>query len=216
MTHFQPYPIGESIDDRLDLFSATVEADLGFAKLTNATGYFNRHMEQSQDASEATSWTLESFLVTPQEMAAIGMPTYISTPIYEAEPEHQWTEELRLNSSNSDTLHWATGLFYSRLNSAFVEQQNAPYIAQLSQFLTPPMNNPTGLTFGIDNLYRDHPESGLRRRILAVRPDVQGRGRSALFPLRHVRLQQRVGLLLHPAGGSRSRIRRATSPRRAA
>ena len=47
MTHFQPYPIGESIDDRVDLFSATVEADLGFAKLTNATGYFNRHMEQS-------------------------------------------------------------------------------------------------------------------------------------------------------------------------
>jgi outer membrane receptor protein involved in Fe transport len=135
------------------MFSATVEADLGFAKLTNATGYFNRHMEQIQDASEATSWTLESFLVTPAEMAAVGMPTYIQTPIYEAEPEHQWTEELRLNSSNSDTLHWVTGLFYSRLNSAFIEQQNAPYIAQLSQFLTPPMNNPSGLTFGIDNLY---------------------------------------------------------------
>lgn len=152
-THYQPYPIGESIEDRVDLFSATVEADLGFAKLTNAAGYFNRHMEQFQDASEATSWTLESFLVTPQEMAAIGMPTYIQTPIYEAEPEHQWTEELRLNSSNSDTLHWVTGLFYSRLNSAFIEQQNAPYIAQLSQFLNPPMNNPTGLTFGIDNAY---------------------------------------------------------------
>src|ERR1022692_453754 len=56
MTHFQPYPLGESIDDRVDMFSATVEADLGFAKLTNATGYFNRHMEQIQDASEATSW----------------------------------------------------------------------------------------------------------------------------------------------------------------
>src|SRR6202522_3467454 len=153
LTHFQPYPIGESIDDRVDLFSATVEADLGFAKLTNATGYFNRHMEQIQDASEATSWTLESFLITPQEMAAVGMPTYINTPIYEAEPEHQWTEELRLNSSNSDTLHWVTGLFYSRLNSAFIEQQNAPYIAELSQFLTPPMNNPSGLTFGINNLY---------------------------------------------------------------
>jgi outer membrane receptor protein involved in Fe transport len=153
LTHFQPYPIGESIDDRVDVFSATIEADLGFAQLTNATGYFNRHMEQIQDASEATSWTLESFLVTPQEMAAVGMPTYIQTPIYEAEPEHQWSEELRLNSTNSDTLHWVAGLFYSELNSAFVEQQNAPYIAQLSQFLDPPMNNPTGLTFGIDNLY---------------------------------------------------------------
>jgi outer membrane receptor protein involved in Fe transport len=153
MTHYQPYPLGESIEDRVDLFSATVEADLGFAKLTNATGYFDRHMEQVQDASEATSWTLESFLVTPAEMAAVGMPTYIQTPIYEAEPEHQWTEELRLNSSNSDTLHWVTGLFYSRLNSAFIEQQNAPYIAELSQFLTPPMNNPSGLTFGISNQY---------------------------------------------------------------
>jgi outer membrane receptor protein involved in Fe transport len=153
MTHFQPYPLGESIDDRVDLFSATVEADLGFAKLTNATGYFDRHMEQFQDASEATSWTLESFLISPAEMTAVGMPTYINTPIYEAEPEHQLTEELRLNSSNSDTLHWVTGLFYSKLNSAFIEQQNAPYIAELSQFLTPPMNNPTGLTFGINNEY---------------------------------------------------------------
>jgi iron complex outermembrane receptor protein len=153
MTHFQPYPLGESIDGRVDLFSAKVEADLGFATLTNATGYFNRRMEQVQDASEATSWTLESFLVSPAEMTAIGMPTYIQTPIYEAEPEHQLTEELRLNSSNSDTLHWVTGLFYSKLNSSFIEQQNAPYIAELSQFLTPPMNNPTGLTFGINNEY---------------------------------------------------------------
>ena len=74
MTHFQPYPLGESLDDRVDLFSATVEADLGFAKLTNATGYFNRHMEQSQDASEATSWTLESFLVTPRKWPRSACP----------------------------------------------------------------------------------------------------------------------------------------------
>ena len=81
------------------------------------------------------------------------MPTYIDTPIYEAEPEHQVSEELRLNSTGSDTLHWVTGLFYSTLNSAFVERQNAPYIAQLSETLSPPMDNPTGLTFGINNLY---------------------------------------------------------------
>lgn len=153
-THFQPYPLGEKVHDRVSVFSATVEADLGFAELTSATGYFERRPWQFQDASEATSWTLESFLVTPAEMAAIGMPTYIDTPIYEAEPEHQFSEELRLNSKGSSTLHWVAGLFYSRLNSAFVEQQNAPYIAQLSQFLSPPMSNPAGLTFGIDNLYQ--------------------------------------------------------------
>src|SRR6202041_300028 len=140
LTHFQPYPVGESIDDRVDLFSATVEADLGFAKLTNATGYFNRHMEQVQDASEATSWTLESFLVTPAEQAAVGMPTYIQTPIYEAEPEHQWTEELRLNSSNSDTLHWVTGLFYSRLNSAFNNEWGYFFTPQAQPLPNPPGN----------------------------------------------------------------------------
>ncbi|HUA26566.1 MAG TPA: TonB-dependent receptor [Steroidobacteraceae bacterium] len=152
-THYQPYPLAEEVHDRVSVFSATVVANLPFADLTSATGYFDRRSWQIQDASEATSWTLESFLVSPQEMAALGMPTYIDTPIYEAEPEHQISEELRLNSTGSDTLHWATGLFYSSLNSAFVEQQNAPYIAQLSQTLSPPMNNPTGLTFGIDNLY---------------------------------------------------------------
>jgi iron complex outermembrane receptor protein len=154
LTHFQPYPIGEKVHDRVSFFSATVEADLGFAELTSATGYFERRPWQLQDASEATSWTLESFLVPPAEMAAVGMPTYIDTPIYEAEPEHQFSEELRLNSAGSSTLHWVAGLFYSRLNSAFVEQQNAPYIAALSQFLSPPMSNPSGLTFGIDNLYQ--------------------------------------------------------------
>jgi iron complex outermembrane recepter protein len=152
-THYQPYPIGEEVHDRVSVFSATVAEDFSFATLTSATGYFDRRPWQIQDASEATSWTLESFLVTPAEMAAVGMPTYIDTPIYEAEPEHQVSEELRLNSAGSATLHWVTGLFYSKLNSAFVEQQNAPYIAQLSQFLSPPMNNPSGLTFGINNLY---------------------------------------------------------------
>jgi iron complex outermembrane recepter protein len=152
-THFQPYPIGEQVHDRVSVFSATIEADLGFATLTSATGYFERRPWQLQDAAEATSWTLESFLVPPAEMAAIGMPTYIATPIYEAEPEHQLSEELRLNSSGSTALHWVAGLFYSRLNSSFNELQNAPYIAELSQFLTPPMNNPAGLTFGINNLY---------------------------------------------------------------
>ena len=153
-THFEPYPLGEKVHDRVSFFSATVAADLGFAELTSATGYFERRPWQIQDASEATSWTLESFLVSPAEMAAVGMPTYIDTPIYEAEPEHQFSEEVRLNSTGSTTLHWVAGLFYSKLNSAFVEQQNAPYIAQLSQFLSPPMNNPSGLTFGINNLYQ--------------------------------------------------------------
>ena len=152
-THFQPYDLAEGVHDQVSLFSATIEADLGFADLTSDTGYFSRRPWQLQDASEATSWTLESFLVSPAEMAAVGMPTYIDTPIYEAEPEHQVSEEVRLNSKGSSTLHWVTGLFYSKLNSSFVESQNAPYIAQLSQFLTPPMNNPTGLTFGINNLY---------------------------------------------------------------
>jgi outer membrane receptor protein involved in Fe transport len=153
-THFQPYDLAEGVHDQVSVFSATVEADLGFADLTSATGYFSRRPWQLQDASEATSWTLESFLVSPAEMAAVGMPTYIDTPIYEAEPEHQISEEVRLNSKGSSTLHWVTGLFYSKLNSSFVEGQNAPYIAQLSQFLTPPMDNPAGLTFGINNRYQ--------------------------------------------------------------
>jgi len=154
LTHYEPYPIGEKVHDRTSVFSATIKADLGFADLTSATGYFDRRPWQVQDASEATSWTLESFLVSPAQMAAIGMPTYINAPIFEMEPEHQLSEELRLNSAGSRNLHWVTGLFYSKLNSAFVESQNAPYVAQLSQLLTPPMNNPTGLTFGLNNLYQ--------------------------------------------------------------
>jgi iron complex outermembrane recepter protein len=154
LTHYQPYDIPESIHDDASVLSATINADLGFATLTSATGYFDRVPSQVQDAAEATSWTLESFIVPPAEAAAVGMPTYINTNILEAEDEREWSQEFRLNSSGSATLHWVLGVFYNTLESAFLEAQNAPYIAQLSQFLSPPMNNPTGLTFGIDNRYK--------------------------------------------------------------
>ncbi len=154
LTHFQPYNVPERVHDRASVFSVTIKDDLGFAELTSATGYYDRRPWQIQDASEATSWTLQSFLVTPAESAAVGLPNYINTSIYEREPEHEFSEELRLNSLGSRRLHWVAGVFYSKLNSAFVEYQYAPYIAQLSQFLNPPMQNPAGLTFGLNNLYQ--------------------------------------------------------------
>ena len=154
LTHFQPYNVPERIHDRASIFSATIKDNMGFAELTSATGYYDRRPWQIQDASEATSWTLQSYLVTPAESAAVGLPNYINTSIYEREPEHEFSEEVRLNSLRSRRLHWVVGLFYSKLNSAFVEYQYAPYIAQLSQLLSPPMQNPAGLTFGLNNLYQ--------------------------------------------------------------
>jgi iron complex outermembrane recepter protein len=105
MAHYEAFPEREPFNDTIHLYSMTATANLGFADLTSATSYYYRTEFQSQDASENVSVTN-------------GTP-YLPTFYNERDLSHQFSQEVRLSSRDSDQLHWTVGAFYSRLNSVW-------------------------------------------------------------------------------------------------
>jgi outer membrane receptor protein involved in Fe transport len=100
MAHFEAAPIPEPIGDALHLYSLTVSDNLGFADLTSASGYFQRHETQTQDASESLSSLLDIY-------------PYLAVPFSETDITRQFSQELRLNSRENERANWVGGLFYS-------------------------------------------------------------------------------------------------------
>jgi iron complex outermembrane recepter protein len=97
---YAPYDIGEPIHDWVHLYSVTASLNLGFADLTSTSGYFQRHEEQTQDASESISWFS-------------GVYPYFPAPYSETDITRQFSEELRLNSKDEGRLRWVGGAFFS-------------------------------------------------------------------------------------------------------
>jgi iron complex outermembrane recepter protein len=112
--HYEAFPLTEPINDKTDIFSLTINANLGFAQLTSATSYFERLAEQVQDASESIYAT------------AAGAIPLLPIPYYEWDPSHQLSQELRLASNPGGPLQWVGGAFYSLLTSAWNEQSSDP------------------------------------------------------------------------------------------
>ncbi len=143
LTHYEAYPFAESVNDQVSVFSLTLKARLPYFDITSATGYWNRSETQWQDASESTS----QFIVPSFPPGTV--PNILYFPYQETDLSHQFSEELRLSSNNSDTVHWVGGVFYSRLRSTWIEYTANPAVATL----TPPGVNPSGTVFAADNPY---------------------------------------------------------------
>jgi len=116
--HYEAFPLTEPINDKTDIFSLTVVANLGFAQLTSATSYFERLAEQVQDGSESIYATDLNFPPPIPPLAPI--------PYYEWDPSHQVSEEIRLASVGEGPVQWVGGAFYSLLTSAWNEQSSDP------------------------------------------------------------------------------------------
>lgn len=132
MAHYEAFNVPEPITDLVHVYSLTVTDNLGFADLTSATGYFQRHESQTQDASESIS-----------DLYAIP---YTPIPYSEIDISRQFSQELRLSSKEDGRLHWVGGLFYSDDSSDWIESGNSPV------FSTP--LNPNGVAYFGDYLYR--------------------------------------------------------------
>ena len=129
--HYEAFNVPEPIDDTIHIFSLNVVANLGFADLTSASAYWYRDAHQTQDASESVSFANGAALVP--------------LPYSEVDESRQFSQELRLNSNNSDTLHWVAGAFFSDLNSLWQEYgANELYLAP---------TNPTGIIYTSNNPY---------------------------------------------------------------
>jgi len=99
-SNYFPYNIPEPIKDWVHLYSLTANWNLHFADLTSTTGYFQRHEEQTQNASESISWFSEIY-------------PYFPAPYSEIDITRQFSEELRLSSKADGALRWVAGAFYS-------------------------------------------------------------------------------------------------------
>jgi iron complex outermembrane receptor protein len=118
--HYEVFPLREFVDDDIQIFGLTVEANVGFADLTSATSYFQRHNHQAQDASESLYYSSQT-LVPP--------PPLDANLYHEVDPSHQFSQELRLTSHDVGALHWVAGAFYSSLKSVWNEISNNPLSA---------------------------------------------------------------------------------------
>ena len=97
---YAPFNIPEPIRDWVHLYSVTATWNLGFADFTSTSGYFQRHEEQTQDASESISYFS-------------GVYPYFPAPYSETDITRQFSEELRLASKGDGALRWVGGAFYS-------------------------------------------------------------------------------------------------------
>ncbi|HTY49245.1 MAG TPA: TonB-dependent receptor [Steroidobacteraceae bacterium] len=98
--NYFPTDIPEPIGDWVHLYSLAANWNLGFADVTSTSGYFQRHEEQTQNASESISWFS-------------GVYPYFPAPYSEIDLTRQFSEELRLSSKGDDPLRWVVGAFYS-------------------------------------------------------------------------------------------------------
>ena len=109
MAHYEAFDLPEQLHDLIRIYSLTINANLGFADLTSASAYWNRMNWQTQDASESIY------------TANAGGTPFIPVPYSELDPSHQFSQEIRLTSHDSEHLHWVAGAFFSDLTSDWDE-----------------------------------------------------------------------------------------------
>ncbi|MBN8817531.1 MAG: TonB-dependent receptor [Sphingomonas sp.] len=118
-----PHP-GEPQKDKFLMPALKVEVELGFANLISTTSYFKRDTSQTLDYTQiyAVSYAGRQ-IVNPGDSA-------VSTV---SNSQRNWTQEVRLQSTNDGPLSWVVGGFYSR---------NVQQAIQLSETNFLPFLNP--------------------------------------------------------------------------
>jgi len=103
------------------LYDVDVNADLGFATVTSASGLTSTNSRSVSDSSgyERTHLALYYF----------GYPR-LYAPIERTQQVDSYTQELRLVSKESSTLEWIVGAYYNASHTTFHLLQNAPGIDQ--------------------------------------------------------------------------------------
>jgi outer membrane receptor protein involved in Fe transport len=107
LAHYEAFNTPEPITDKVHIYSLTITGNLGFGELTSATSYWDRMTVQTQDGAESIAATLGTPLV----------PVGYS----EADPSHQFSQEIRLSSLGNGAAHWTVGAFYSDMTSQWNE-----------------------------------------------------------------------------------------------
>jgi iron complex outermembrane recepter protein len=117
LAHYQPFDIAEPLTDSLTAYSLNVNYRFPSFELTSSTARWTRNSSQVEEASEAFNNPLEAIaynfnygLPNPGYYGSAGTGPEHGI---EDDPSHQFSEELRLASTDSGRLSWATGLYFS-------------------------------------------------------------------------------------------------------
>lgn len=94
--------LDEPFNNEIDVFSATLDWDLGWAAFTSATGYSETTTEQRQDAT-LTFGPLLPLLGAPEGISAFDLGLDLD----------KLTQEFRLTSRSTGDLEWQGGVFYT-------------------------------------------------------------------------------------------------------
>ncbi len=127
--------------DPFSLTAVKVEWDAGFAHLTSNTSYFSRNQHS---ISDYTQFDRALF-----GLSVLPAPGDLGTS-HDADMQHNFYQELRLQSVDSAVAVWTTGLFYAHLNentteSVFDPNLNGEYNAAYGvPFCTPQAPCPNG------------------------------------------------------------------------
>jgi len=130
-------------DDEFDIYSLTVEGDLGFAQLVSATSYYDRKLSYLIDSTtyasywnaaycrdsayQGTDFPYYDFFTNPETGAIIWWPVYCHASTVDAgslnasflnSQQDRFSQEIRLQSQG-DTLDWIVGLFYEKANDDY-------------------------------------------------------------------------------------------------
>ena len=128
-------------DDEYDLYSLTVEADLGFAQLVSATSYYDRDVEYEQDITAYQHYwsgiycqtydldpsTYYWYYGNPDGSGVVFYPVYCLAPTVDGDylstdretlQQERFTQEFRL-SSTGETMDWLVGLYYEDSSNAW-------------------------------------------------------------------------------------------------
>jgi len=114
------------------LLSLEINADLGFATLTSATGFVQYEEQGQRDQTDL----LLNFEYGYEDFPAFAAFTR------EDGSEDTITQELRLVSQNDSRWNWIVGGFYREIESDFISQEFTPGIPEFFGIAPPPL--PTG------------------------------------------------------------------------
>ena len=132
--------------DQFTLSELKIEWDLGATRLVSSTSYYKRNQSAVTDYSSVDR---AIFLGNPYP------PEPVTAPGYWADNQNNWTEELRLESSDPESrIQWTTGVFIQNAKENTIENVYDP--ALLTDI---------GLPVGDGYIYRQNPFSSVDKQI---------------------------------------------------
>jgi iron complex outermembrane receptor protein len=105
--------------DKVDLFSLTLEGDLGFATLTSNTSYAHHNNQSSSDLTNLYG----SFSFYP---AYYGANPRLLVTGHDQLDDKPWAEEVRLASKSGGFFDWVGGLFFKHQTTIINEHEFYP------------------------------------------------------------------------------------------